>query len=651
MMDDEVRLYRGFNSERLAWAQDAYQAFLELLPEDIRPNFVDDRSEVTAAVYGNSQVGKTTIILQLLGMVADPNLGPYRVLRGGRELGTSATATAMRYRVSTDDTWVWESEGVSQAFACDDEESVIARVRELRERVESGEQTRHTDVRLSIPSKFVTAPSDFSVSIIDLPGIEAKNSNERQHAIDLANHYLPIADAVVLVGTIEALTFLAPRSIDIDLLQRWWAIQDRTKIVTTRTYSDNTVRQLISEAAVDEERLRDYLVEQIQSHDLPKSIRWDQVRQNVYPIECGDSWNALVGQQNAYARIAQRMNERFMSDLHRDLERNASIEARISTAYKARAIYEDVMNAKLEAKRDERSRLEERLLEKTGEMTRSVKNREQFLAEVIRLTEKCQDLKQARSHTPSAALSQSELDARLRMESNDPGKAKQLRTKARDTFNEAIRRHRKVWTEWAQNVPDLQGVEKQLSEFHRTALASSKKSHDKVVHAWGPKEVHTPWGRVSIPFNDKYGSKKKATARAHEGVAKIDKLAAELLRYPLVKRSGELLDSCERDLEAMGSRLRLADEAIATAEAGIGAIKAEIAKAQLEEMALHDQKREASALVGAFDRELRTRLAASLNSINEDWQTGEQSSEEGLRLGLQALGNLFTLERIEGHQI
>lgn len=458
----KASIVTSFNKDRLDWALRAYEAFVADLPEDLQIHFNRHRSEVTTAVYGRSQVGKTTIILQLLGIEADPNSGPYRVLRGGRELGTSATATAMRYRLSADDTWVWEAPpNPPERFRCDEEDKVIELVKSLRDRVEAGDESSGSDVWLSIPSRYVTTSSEFAVSIIDLPGIEAKNQHERQHAIDLANKYLPTADAVVLVGTVDALTFLDPASIDIDHLQRWWAIQDRAKIVTTRTYSDNTIRQKIAKGSNTPESLRQYVVEQIKTHGFPESVPWDKVQRNVYPIECGDSWRALRTSKGAYPAAANELNSQFMSELHRDLERNASLEARISTAFKARAVYEDVLNSKLEDARSKHEALEQEKRKTVAESGQQKKACDAYKAEIERSEGSAKRLRAAISEMPRAELTRDEIRSWLRIDSHYARDAHRLRKKAEDLLKKSREVHRKEWRQWARKTA-IQGIEAHL---------------------------------------------------------------------------------------------------------------------------------------------------------------------------------------------
>lgn len=92
-MDDVwLRKFRQRND----WAQRAYDRFIT----EVDPELVGDftRSEhITVVVYGTTQVGKTTLILDLLGIRKEVLPAVGKILRGGQQLGKSSTASPIRY--------------------------------------------------------------------------------------------------------------------------------------------------------------------------------------------------------------------------------------------------------------------------------------------------------------------------------------------------------------------------------------------------------------------------------------------------------------------------------------------------------------------------------------------------------------------------
>ena len=60
-----------------------------------------DRSLVV--IYGSTQIGKTSLILHIMGVLPEYQREVYHVLRAGQEYGDSSTITAVFYHVSGTD--------------------------------------------------------------------------------------------------------------------------------------------------------------------------------------------------------------------------------------------------------------------------------------------------------------------------------------------------------------------------------------------------------------------------------------------------------------------------------------------------------------------------------------------------------------------
>src|SRR5574344_583372 len=74
-----------------------------LLYENKDDNYDNRKDSKFVVIYGTSQIGKTTLILNLLGIVNENFNTVYDVLRANREHGNSSTSTAIIYRQSSDD--------------------------------------------------------------------------------------------------------------------------------------------------------------------------------------------------------------------------------------------------------------------------------------------------------------------------------------------------------------------------------------------------------------------------------------------------------------------------------------------------------------------------------------------------------------------
>lgn len=76
----------------LKWAFKAYDRFAERLSPDVQRHLGVQRKEAYTVVFGRTQVGKSTLILHLLGVRAAAIGSLSDVLRGGRKSGNSSTA-------------------------------------------------------------------------------------------------------------------------------------------------------------------------------------------------------------------------------------------------------------------------------------------------------------------------------------------------------------------------------------------------------------------------------------------------------------------------------------------------------------------------------------------------------------------------------
>jgi hypothetical protein len=175
-----------------------------------------DESEVTVgtkrpvvAFYGPSQVGKTGVILRLLGMREESHAVAEHVLRGGRTEGNSATVTALRYGRSSGPHWEipqlnWASGRYEeQTLHCDSAgaKAEFARLREFLTSPVHGSFLPANPLWVGIPSDLFEAdadPDDVPV-LVDLPGEGAATPGEDNHVPSLVRKWLAAASTVVVV--------------------------------------------------------------------------------------------------------------------------------------------------------------------------------------------------------------------------------------------------------------------------------------------------------------------------------------------------------------------------------------------------------------------------------------------------------------------
>ncbi len=137
---------------RLDWAWAGLDTFADSLPDrHVRSMFRRDAGGKPLVVtFGSPQVGKTELLLRLLGYPATSHERIAEVLRAGRSKGQSSSATPMLFKVATEDGFRIDngSEGRSALL---DEVQAQARFQELRDDVEHGRMPPDRLVTVQMP--------------------------------------------------------------------------------------------------------------------------------------------------------------------------------------------------------------------------------------------------------------------------------------------------------------------------------------------------------------------------------------------------------------------------------------------------------------------------------------------------------------------
>lgn len=293
-------------SRQLDWAFNAYDRLLKTLSPDVqeRLRLKNNVADPYVVIFGKTQVGKTTLLLDLMGVESSKIKIVSDVLRGGREAGKSATATAMEYCRSEGARW-----GLSiQSNTCwfDSTEDITHALGQLRNDMERGCLNVDSPCVVHIPAIFFAdaSPTTPNIRILDLPGDHPALENEQNHVIQVAKTFLPFADLILLVGKGDDLSFLRPGAIALPGIEDWQSMPLRFRIVTTYTYSAKSFKDFLrGNENVDSAQVRTRLVDQIEKFGCLKDAAKDI---NFYfPLEFGASWmNIEKNEPPLYARMA-----------------------------------------------------------------------------------------------------------------------------------------------------------------------------------------------------------------------------------------------------------------------------------------------------------------------------------------------------------
>ncbi|WP_151994728.1 hypothetical protein [Buttiauxella massiliensis] len=333
--------WADLSQERYLWAEESFVAFLEKFDAQRLIQATDNAcKQVSVILYGPAQVGKTSLILTLLGIRDDCFTELNTLLRGEQDLGTMSTARTYRYRMSKDDFWYFSHRENGTSRFSDKESKVI--FAGFRQDVELGVR-EFQSVDVFLPRRFFDLQQQCNAQLLirDLPGTHSTNANEQYYVNMLASRYLASADVVLLTGKADALTFLKPEELDNAMLNDWHWQRHRYKIVLTRAYSDATLKRLIKQKRFDKKAMRTFLLDQINTMELglPESIS-----ELIYPVECGHTWLAINAENDEFTRQCRDLRRDVLQDLLDSLHQASNPLSRLRTGYALPNIIEQQMS-------------------------------------------------------------------------------------------------------------------------------------------------------------------------------------------------------------------------------------------------------------------------------------------------------------------
>jgi hypothetical protein len=320
-------------SSRADWVFRAYDRLLASLSKDIseKLRLHNQKVDPYIVIYGKTQVGKTTLLLDLLGIDPQQISKVSKTLRGGREAGKSATATAMEYCRSVDDSWGLAKDSELRCF--ESNEDLSEALEQIRAEMERGQLVVDSPCVVHIPQHFFIGNADgLNVRILDLPGDNPASANEQCHVNEMAKRYLPFADLVLLVGRGDDLSFLTPEVIAIPGIEDWQAMPQHFRIVTTFSYEPQSVRDFIRQLeGIDPTQIRQRLLHEIEKFGQLSTEAKDL---NLYfPMEFGQSWTGLESKEPDLYRKIKPIIDNLRHELLDQIQASVSPMGRVRNVW------------------------------------------------------------------------------------------------------------------------------------------------------------------------------------------------------------------------------------------------------------------------------------------------------------------------------
>ena len=319
-----IEYWHELHKRQSDWAFRAYGRLIQTLSEDVQEklSLKDEAAQPYVVIFGKTQVGKTTLLLDLMGIAAEQMPIISEVMRGGREQGKSATATTMEYRASKGEYWGLTIPGESAPRLLDSDQEMKRALGQLREVMESGQLVAETPCVVHIPKRFfdTTHSRATNVRILDLPGDNPANEQEQKHVNQMAKTYLPFADLILLVGRGDDLGFLKPEVITLPGIEDWQAMPHRFRIVTTYSYTAQSVKDILrNDDAADESLLRRRLIQEIERFGALNEAARDEAL--YFPLEFGNSWSGVQATEPELHRRMSPIITRLRAELLNQISR------------------------------------------------------------------------------------------------------------------------------------------------------------------------------------------------------------------------------------------------------------------------------------------------------------------------------------------
>lgn len=393
------KLWLELHDQRRDWAYDAFDEFERHIDPELKTGY-SRSSQVTVVVYGSTQVGKTTLMLEMLGIDPMHVREVSDVLRGGRSVGKSATATATRYCRSQSDDWRIGKDDTPLTSA-----KLQARLGSLREQVEAGHAPDADVVDVHIPQCFFASTQDgFSADIclLDLPGLNATNPHEAAYVRRVVEKYVPIADLTVLVCRINTLGALRPVDLQLPELRDWMCYPMRFRVVCTYAFSSASFREWWGDGEFPADQMQKRIVTQLNTHDLRLS---PDLAQYIYPLEFGKSWDDLKREDADYFVRAKRAVDAIWKDFIDGVRRAASPYSRVRMAF-------GIQQAAQKRLADFHAENKGRITPLLGAIRMKAKSLEDWKQELTMLAREAQALRE-RKHAFESLYRGEELDSTL----------------------------------------------------------------------------------------------------------------------------------------------------------------------------------------------------------------------------------------------
>lgn len=258
-------------------------------PKTIKQNKVGEK---LVAIYGPPQIGKTTLILCLLGIAPKFQKKVYNDIRARVPRGNSSTSTAIIYQQIDSDLYgVKYGENDSSIELCTDKE-LQEKIREVRTEVEDDSASKDI-LHIYIPQKYFSKKvlDQSGINIVDLPGDGSRNTKEKSHVDAVLNKYMALATVNIIACKANEIQSLETLQLPINV--DWKNLPHKYIVVITNSYGLGTIRKFFKIKRKSRKVNFYEFVTKSYKDDL-RDIIGNLSKIEAFPIDIGDSFEKLL---------------------------------------------------------------------------------------------------------------------------------------------------------------------------------------------------------------------------------------------------------------------------------------------------------------------------------------------------------------------
>jgi hypothetical protein len=360
--------------KRNLWRDRAMESYIDSLNDNEVKELVRSsmKGTVPVSLYGKSQVGKTTFLLELMGIKKEHLETIHDILRCGTKPGDPATPTAMIYKRTSEEEFKVHYR--TQVFSFSSEEEIRAELTTLRKKVEDGSFRQLDEIVVEIPERYFEDNSKLDIQVCDLPGIESSNEHERPHVEQIIKKFIPLS-ALILVfqngSEINSVSDLFNNGV-MSEIYGWKYMTKRYRLIVTRAFTAASVVREINANDFGTEKnqiIALYRREANMDANNPENVPEDV---KIFPLELGKSLQEIPDKYDEGRQsIVNSVMSDLWSDIRNDIKQTAEsgnivqrlnefphlLKKLISDKYKEKSKLTDGFQQEIEGKETEKSSL------------------------------------------------------------------------------------------------------------------------------------------------------------------------------------------------------------------------------------------------------------------------------------------------------